>query len=339
MSLLGSAPDALVLSLSGGPDDPDRHPHCWRPPPRWSWRPRSRTAPDAQTRKAAPAQKIDEAYTAKIKEYLQDPRITTELVDHLPASATVPTPLKFHGRIVGTPGELTYAKDIHRYFEALDKASDRAKLWTIGKTEEGRDMVLLAIADEATIAQLDDYRDKLAPAHRSAQDDRGPGAASCIQHGEADLLAHQRHALARERRPRDAAGARLPAGRAGDAVHPADPRERHHVHHAGDRGGRPREAGRHLLLQQEAAEGDGAAAADVLGQVRRARQQPRRHGPVPRADHGNVTTGAARVEAHRHARPARGADVPLRLDRHRPVQRGARPDHRRRVVAARARPR
>ena len=31
-----------------------------------------------------------------------------------------------------------------------------------------------------------------------------------------------------------------------------------------------------------------AAAADVLGQVRRARQQPRRHGPVPRAD-ANVT--------------------------------------------------
>ena len=27
-----------------------------------------------------------------------------------------------------------------------------------------------------------------------------------------------------------------------------------------------------------------AAAADVLGQVRAARQQPRRHGPVPRAD-------------------------------------------------------
>ena len=64
-------------------------------------------------------QKIDAEYTAKIKEYLQDPRITTELVDHLPASDTVPTPLKFLGRIVGQPGELTYAKDIHRYYEAL----------------------------------------------------------------------------------------------------------------------------------------------------------------------------------------------------------------------------
>ena len=51
-------------------------------------------------------QKIDEEYTRLIKEHLQDPRITTELVDHLPASDTVPTPLKFFGRILGTPGEL-----------------------------------------------------------------------------------------------------------------------------------------------------------------------------------------------------------------------------------------
>ena len=110
---------------------------------------------------AATTQKIDVEYTAKIKEYLQDPRITTELVDHLPASATVPTPLKFLGRIVGTPGELTHARDIHRYLEAIAKASPRAKFWTIGKSEEGRDMVLLAIADEATIRQLDRYKGML----------------------------------------------------------------------------------------------------------------------------------------------------------------------------------
>src|SRR5687768_14865792 len=104
---------------------------------------------------AAAQQAIDSAYTAKIKEHLQDARITTELVDHLPASSTVPTPLKFHGRIVGTPGELTYAKDIHRYFDAIDKASERATMWNIGKSEEGRDMIVLVIADEATIRDLD----------------------------------------------------------------------------------------------------------------------------------------------------------------------------------------
>ena len=116
----------------------------------------------AQSRQGAPRQKIDEAYTAKIKEYLQDQRITTELVDHLPASETVPTPLKVLGRVVGQPGELTYAKDIYRYYEAIDKASDRIAMWNIGKTEEGRDMVVLAVADEATIRQIDKYKGMIA---------------------------------------------------------------------------------------------------------------------------------------------------------------------------------
>jgi hypothetical protein len=121
------------------------------------------STPSAQApQPASKPQKIDAEYTAKIKEYLQDPRISTELVDHLPASDTVPTPLKFFNRIVGTPGELTYAKDIHRYYEALDKASDRIALWRIGKTEEGRDMVLLAVADETTIKQIDKYKGMIA---------------------------------------------------------------------------------------------------------------------------------------------------------------------------------
>ncbi|MBC7895562.1 MAG: hypothetical protein H7066_09115 [Cytophagaceae bacterium] len=110
----------------------------------------------------AQQQRIDEEYTKKIKEYTRDSRITTELVDYLPYSATVPSPLKFHGRIIGTPGELTYAKDIQRYFEALDKTSDRVKTWVIGKSEEGRDMIVLAVADEATIKNLDKYKADLA---------------------------------------------------------------------------------------------------------------------------------------------------------------------------------
>ena len=86
------------------------------------------------------AQKQDEEYTKLIKQYLTDPRISTDLVDHLPYSDKVPTTLKFAGinRIVGTPGYLTKAADIHRYLKAVaDAAPERAKYWTIGKTEEG----------------------------------------------------------------------------------------------------------------------------------------------------------------------------------------------------------
>jgi len=61
--------------------------------------------------------------------------------------------------VVGQPGHLTYAADIHRYLKAVaDAAPTRAKYWTIGKTEEGRDMVVLAIANEETIRNLDKYK-------------------------------------------------------------------------------------------------------------------------------------------------------------------------------------
>jgi hypothetical protein len=121
----------------------------------------SKTTPPPAAAAPGP-QKIDEEYTRLIKQYLQDPRITTELVDHMPASETVPSPLKFFGRIPGTPGELTYSKDINRYYEALANASPRAKFFKIGQSEEGRDMVMLAIADEQTIKDLDKYKGMLA---------------------------------------------------------------------------------------------------------------------------------------------------------------------------------
>ena len=96
-----------------------------------------------------PTQANDEDYTKKIKEYLSDPRFTTELVDHLPVSSKVPTPLKFLGSMPGQPGELYYNADINRYYEELAKDSPRAKFWKLGmKSEEGRDMVVLAIGNE-----------------------------------------------------------------------------------------------------------------------------------------------------------------------------------------------
>ena len=61
----------------------------------------SQTKPTvAQSTTPAPeaTQTLDERYTQIIRQNLQDPRITTELVDHLPASDTVPTPLMFFGR-------------------------------------------------------------------------------------------------------------------------------------------------------------------------------------------------------------------------------------------------
>jgi hypothetical protein len=117
---------------------------------------------DAQSKAGVRLQRIDEAYTAKIKEYTTDPRISTELVDHVLASDTVPSPLKVLGRIPGTPDELTYSKDIYHYFDTLAQASSRIKVFRIGKTEEGREMIAVVIADAATIKTLDKWKEATA---------------------------------------------------------------------------------------------------------------------------------------------------------------------------------
>ena len=101
----------------------------------------------------------DDPYTADIRKFTTEPRFMTELVDHLPASATVPTPLKFNGYIAGAEGKLTYAEDVHRYMRALEAASPRVKVFSIGQSEEGREMILVAIANQETIATLDRYRE------------------------------------------------------------------------------------------------------------------------------------------------------------------------------------
>ncbi|MGC9973081.1 MAG: M14 family zinc carboxypeptidase, partial [Bryobacteraceae bacterium] len=123
---------------------------------------------------AAPPQKLDEAYTAKIREYTTEKFFLTELVDHLPASDRVPTPAMLLGYPVGTPDKLTYSKDIYTYLRALDATSPRVRVFSMGRTEEGREMLLVAISDEANLAHLDRYREitaRLADPRRLSEAD------------------------------------------------------------------------------------------------------------------------------------------------------------------------
>lgn len=119
----------------------------------------------AEQAKPAPkmaAQTNDAEYTKRILDNTPDKRILTEWVDHLPASATVPTMLKMLGYVAGENGNLTYSADIYKYLDAVDAASARVTCWSIGKTEEGRDTRACAIADEATIKSLDKYKQMTA---------------------------------------------------------------------------------------------------------------------------------------------------------------------------------
>ncbi len=100
-----------------------------------------------------PKQPIDESYTQRIRKYTTAPALNSPLTDYLPASATIPTPEKVLGDIAGAPDMLPYAEDVYHYFRLLAAASPRVKVFTIGRTEEGREMIAVAIADESLLSQ------------------------------------------------------------------------------------------------------------------------------------------------------------------------------------------
>jgi hypothetical protein len=84
-----------------------------------------------------------------------EPRFLSPWVSYLPQSASVPSPRAFLRRIPGAAGELVESAQAYAYCRALAAASPRVRLFTIGRSEEGRDIVLLAIADDEGIRNLD----------------------------------------------------------------------------------------------------------------------------------------------------------------------------------------
>lgn len=109
-----------------------------------------------------PNQPIDEEYTKKIREYTTETYFNSPLTDYLPASSHVPTPKAVLGDVAGAPGKLPYAEDVYRYMRLLEKATPRVKVFSIGTTEEGREMIAVAVASEKLMAQLEENRARLA---------------------------------------------------------------------------------------------------------------------------------------------------------------------------------
>ena len=110
----------------------------------------------------APRQPIDTQYTRKIKEYTTQPYFLSPIVDYMPASKTVPTPAVTLGNIAGAPGKLPYSKEVYDYMRLLAKATPRVRVFSIGTTEEGREMIAVAIASEQLMAKLDANKADLA---------------------------------------------------------------------------------------------------------------------------------------------------------------------------------
>ncbi|GGG97971.1 M14 family zinc carboxypeptidase [Silvibacterium dinghuense] len=108
------------------------------------------------------SQPIDQGYTAKIKQYTTDPSFNSPLTSYLPASKTVPTPDKVLGDVSGAPNMLPYAEDVYKYFRLLEKSTPRVKVFSIGHTEEGREMIAAAIGDESLITKMQENDARLA---------------------------------------------------------------------------------------------------------------------------------------------------------------------------------
>src|SRR5256885_9624871 len=108
------------------------------------------------------SQPVDQEYTKKIAEYTTEKFFNSPLTDHLPASPNVPTPQSVIGDVAGAPGKLPYAEDVYKYMRLLEKASPRVKVFSIGTTEEGREMIAVAVASESLMAKLDENRARLA---------------------------------------------------------------------------------------------------------------------------------------------------------------------------------
>ena len=115
---------------------------------------------DAQ-QAAGSGQALDEEYTALVAQATTEPFFTTPLVDHLPFSETVPTPLDHLGRIAGAPDVLSYPEEVYGYMRALAAASPRVEVVTIGESEEGREIILVVVGSEASIAGLEANKEAL----------------------------------------------------------------------------------------------------------------------------------------------------------------------------------
>ena len=98
----------------------------------------------------------DADFAAFVKKATTKPEFLSPLVDHLPKKAGVPTPKDVLGYHIGTEKKLTYVADQQRYFRALEKAlPGRVKTEVIGKTEEGRDVMVVYVTSEANLKNLE----------------------------------------------------------------------------------------------------------------------------------------------------------------------------------------
>jgi Zinc carboxypeptidase len=113
-------------------------------------------------RVAVAEQPMDEQFAHNVREWTTKAEFLSPLVDHLPKSAAVAMPREVLGQDIGHPLTLHYYSDLVAYYSALAAKSPRVKILDIGKTEEGRDCLVVLVSSEENIRSLETNRQNLA---------------------------------------------------------------------------------------------------------------------------------------------------------------------------------
>lgn len=109
-----------------------------------------------------PNQLLDTSFARAYREWLPNPKLGSPLVDHLPLVPGIPTPREVLGYHIGAPRTLTYYADQLRYYRALAAATPRVRVETIGRSDEGRELVVVWVSSEANLSTLEANRANLA---------------------------------------------------------------------------------------------------------------------------------------------------------------------------------
>jgi hypothetical protein len=104
----------------------------------------------------------DAEYAQRIREYTSDPKFLPATVATVPDHPTIPSPRKHFGTIIGAPGVMHRTADIYAYYRKLAEVTPRVRVEKVGTTEEGRDLLLVVVADEALQADAARHRDGAA---------------------------------------------------------------------------------------------------------------------------------------------------------------------------------
>src|SRR5215831_7085591 len=104
------------------------------------------------------AENDDPEFARLVKEWTTRPDFISPLVDHLPKVEGVPSPKDVLGHYIGEPKKLTYYADILKYYRALAAATPRVKIVPIGRSNEGRELVVVFVGADESIRNLEQYR-------------------------------------------------------------------------------------------------------------------------------------------------------------------------------------